>query len=105
MNPTTPDAIDTFVVQQDSNLISRVVLSVVLGLLLITAFLFISVNVAWQWGLRSYSYPVQIWEKTLRLGRWSRIRPLPQETPREVVARLRRSCRRWRTWSTWARAT
>ncbi len=89
VNPTTPDTIDTFVVQDDSNIISRVVLSIVLGLMAITALLFLIVQVSWQWGLRSYSYPVQIWEKTLRLGRWSRIKPLPQETPREVIARLR----------------
>jgi transglutaminase-like putative cysteine protease len=90
LNPTTPDAIDTFVVEEESNLVSRIVLSVVLGLLLFTAFVFAVVQVSWQWGLRSYSYPAQIWEKTLRLGRWTRIRPLPQDTPREVVARLKR---------------
>ena len=89
VGPTTPDAIDAFVVDEESNLISRVVLSLFLGLLLLTALVFFAVQVSWQWGLRSYSYPVQIWEKTLRLGRWSRIKPLPQETPREVVARLR----------------
>ncbi len=90
VNPTTPDQIDTFVVQEDSHIISRVVLTVVLGLLAITALLFFIVQMSWQWGLRSYSYPVQIWEKTLRLGRWGRIKPLPQETPREVIARLRK---------------
>ena len=89
VGPTTPDAIDTFVVDEESNLISRVVLSVVLGLLAVTVLLLLIIQVSWQWGLRSYSYPAQIWEKTLRLGRWSRIKPLPQETPREVVARLR----------------
>src|SRR5690606_5870691 len=89
VSPTTPDTIDTFVVEEESNLISRVVLSVVLGLIAITALLFILIQLGWQWGLRRYSYPVQIWEKTLRLGRWSRIRPLPQETPREVIGRLR----------------
>jgi hypothetical protein len=87
--PTTPDTIDTFVVEEESDLISRIVLSVVLGLLLLTFLVFVTVQVSWQWGLRTYSYPAQIWEKTLRLGRWTRIRPLPQDTPREVVARLR----------------
>ena len=41
-------------------------------------------------GLRGLDYPVQVWEKTLRLAKWSKVRPLPQETPREVVERLRR---------------
>jgi hypothetical protein len=89
VSPTTPDALDEFVIDEESNLISRVVLSIVLGLLLLTVLVFFAVQISWQWGLRSYSYPSQIWEKTLRLGRWSRIRPLPQETPREVVQRLR----------------
>ena len=89
VSPTTPDALDDLVIDEQSNLISRVVLSIVLGLLLFTVLVFFAVQVSWQWGLRSYSYPAQIWEKTLRLGRWSRIRTLPQETPREVVARLR----------------
>jgi transglutaminase-like putative cysteine protease len=90
VSPATPDQIDTFVVQEESHTISRVVLTVIVGLVAITALLFLLVQVSWQWGLRSYSYPAQIWEKTLRLGRWSRIRPLPQETPREVIARLRK---------------
>jgi hypothetical protein len=35
-------------------------------------------------------YRVQTWEKTLRLARWAKVRPQPQETPRDIVARLRR---------------
>lgn len=89
LDPTLPETIDTFVVEEDSNLISRIVLSVILGLLMLTAVVFLIIQVSWQWGLRSYSYPAQIWEKTLRLGRWTRIRPLPQDTPREAIARLR----------------
>jgi hypothetical protein len=88
LDPTLPETIDTFVVEEDSNLISRIVLSVILGLLMLTAVVFLIIQVSWQWGLRSYSYPAQIWEKTLRLGRWTRIRPLPQDTPREAIARL-----------------
>src|SRR5690606_41032889 len=52
--PTTPDTIDTFVVEEENNLISRVVLSVVLALIAITALLFFIIQVSWQWGLRSY---------------------------------------------------
>ena len=32
---------------------------------------FLIFHYSWQHGLREYSYPVQIWEKTMRLGRWS----------------------------------
>jgi len=59
----------------------------VLGLTLVGGGLF---QYSWQHGLRGLDYPVQVWEKTLRLARWSHVRPLPQETPKEVVARLRR---------------
>lgn len=89
VNPA-PTEIDRLVVDEETGLVSRIVLTIVLGMLAVTAVGFMLFQVSWQWGLRTYSYPVQIWEKTLRLGRWSRIRPLPQETPREVVARLRK---------------
>jgi transglutaminase-like putative cysteine protease len=90
--PVGPAAepIDTLVVEEDSHLVSRIVLSVVIGVLALTGLAFAIFQVSWQWGLRGYSYPVQIWEKTLRLGRWSRIKPLPHDTPREVVGRLKR---------------
>jgi len=84
------DALDQFQVDEGSSLASRIIMSVVLlvlGLTLVGGGLF---QYSWQHGLRGLDYPVQVWEKTLRLARWSHVRPLPQETPREVVARLRR---------------
>jgi hypothetical protein len=57
----------------------------------VTAVAILIFQYSWQRGLSAYSYPVQVWEKTIRLSRWSKIRPLPQETPREVVARLKKS--------------
>jgi transglutaminase-like putative cysteine protease len=84
------DALDQFQVDEGSSLVSRIIMSVVLlvlGLTLVGGGLF---QYSWQHGLRGLDYPVQVWEKTLRLARWSHVRPLPQETPREVVARLRR---------------
>jgi hypothetical protein len=73
------------------SLFSRILTSVVIGALALTAAAFLIFHYSWQHGLRGYSYPVQIWEKTMRLSRWSKLRPLPQETPREVVARLKRT--------------
>ena len=71
-------------------MISRLVVSIILTLLAASLVVFLIFQYSWQHGLRHYTYPVQIWEKTLRLGRWSKIKPLPQETPREVIARLKR---------------
>jgi transglutaminase-like putative cysteine protease len=86
-----PDALDALVIEEESNFISTVTLSAILGvvaLMLLTAGIF---QYSWQHGLGRYAYPVQVWEKTLRLARWSRIRPRPQETPREVIARLQQA--------------
>ncbi|HEU0074192.1 MAG TPA: transglutaminase domain-containing protein [Dehalococcoidia bacterium] len=83
-----PDELDALVIEEESDFVSTVTLSAILGvvaLMLLGAGVF---QYSWQHGLGRYSYPVQVWEKTLRLARWSRIRPRPQETPREVIARL-----------------
>ena len=66
----------------------RVAAGLVLGFLAFTAVGGGIFQWSWQRGLGGLDYPVQIWEKTLRLARWSKVRPLPQETPREVIARL-----------------
>ena len=86
-----PEELDSLVIEEESNFISTVTLSAILGVL---ALMVAGVGVfqySWQHGLGRYSYPVQIWEKTLRLARWSRLRARPQETPREVIARLRQA--------------
>jgi hypothetical protein len=86
-----PEELDSLVIEEESNFISTVTLSAILGvmaLMLLGAGVF---QYSWQHGLGRYAYPVQIWEKTLRLARWSRIRPRPQETPREVIARLQQA--------------
>jgi hypothetical protein len=84
-----PDALDALVIEEESNFVSTLMVSIILAVVafvLLTGSLF---QYSWQHGLGRYAYPVQIWEKTLRLARWSRIRPRPQETPREVIDRLR----------------
>jgi hypothetical protein len=84
-----PDALDALVIEEESNFVSTVTISIILA---IVALMVVGAGVfqySWQHGLGRYAYPVQVWEKTLRLARWSRIRTRPQETPREVVARLR----------------
>ena len=84
-----PDALDALVIEEESNFVSTVTISIILA---VVALMVVSAGVfqySWQHGLGRYAYPVQVWEKTLRLARWSRIRTRPQETPREVVARLR----------------
>lgn len=95
VDPTTPvdpaaSTLDQLQVKQGSSLASQIILTVVLGVLGITLVGGGIFQYSWQRGLGGLDYPVQIWEKTLRLARWSHVRPLPNETPREVVARLRR---------------
>jgi hypothetical protein len=84
------EAIDQLTIDEGSSLVSQIILTVVLGVLGVTLLGGGIFHYSWQHGLRGLAYPVQVWEKTLRLAKWSRIRPLPQETPRDIVARLRR---------------
>ncbi|MPZ49666.1 MAG: DUF4129 domain-containing protein [Dehalococcoidia bacterium] len=86
----TPAAIDELQLEEGSSLISRIILTIVLLFVGITAVGSGIVHYGLNRGLGGVAYPVQIWEKTLRLGRWTKIRPIPQETPREVMARLKR---------------
>jgi transglutaminase-like putative cysteine protease len=89
---TTPGAateLDQLVIEEENNLVSRIILTTVLGLLAISLVGVGIFQYSWQHGLGNLPYPVQVWEKTLRLARWTKLRPLPQETPREVVVRLR----------------
>jgi transglutaminase-like putative cysteine protease len=86
-----PEDIDVLVIEEESSFVSTVTVSIILG---VVALMVIGAGVfqySWQHGLGRYTYPVQVWEKTLRLARWSRIRTRPQETPREVIARLRQA--------------
>ncbi len=46
------------------------------------------VRLAWEWGLRDLDPPAKTWEKTLRLARWTRLRPRPQQTPSEFARDL-----------------
>ena len=73
---------------EQSNIVSRVVITVILLFLGITAVGGGIFHYTWQHGLSDFDYPVQIWEKTLRLARWARIPIAPQETPRELTTRL-----------------
>ena len=88
-SPGAAEELDNLVIEEDSGLISRILLTVVVGVLVVTGLGVGIFQYSWQHGLGGVSYPIQVWEKTLRLARWAKIRPLPQETPREVVARLR----------------
>jgi transglutaminase-like putative cysteine protease len=88
-DPNTTAALDALVIDEGNGLVSRIILTVILGVLAISALGVGIFQYSWQHGLGNMPYPVQVWEKTLRLARWTKVRPLPQETPREVVARLR----------------
>jgi transglutaminase-like putative cysteine protease len=88
-SPGASEELDNLVIEEDSGLVSRIMLTVVVGVLAVTALGVGIFQYSWQHGLAGVSYPIQVWEKTLRLARWAKIRPLPQETPREVIARLR----------------
>ncbi len=81
--------LDSLVIDEGSGLVSRIILTIVVGVVAISALGAGIFQYSWQHGLRGMAYPVQVWEKTLRLARWAKVRPLPQETPREIVARLR----------------
>ena len=82
--------LDSLVIDEGSGLVGRIIMTVVLGLIAVSAAGVGIFQYSWQHGLGGYSYPVQVWEKTLRLARWAKIRPLPQETPREIMTRLRK---------------
>ncbi|HLF72328.1 MAG TPA: transglutaminase domain-containing protein [Dehalococcoidia bacterium] len=75
--------------KEDNHLVSRIIFSIILVVLAVTAIGFGAFQYSWQRGLSGVGYPVQVWEKTLRLARWAKIRPQPQETPRELVDRLK----------------
>lgn len=47
-------------------------------------------RLAWEWGLRDLDPPAKTWEKTLRLARWTRLRPRPNQTPNEFAGDLTR---------------
>ena len=87
---TTTETLDNLQVEEGSNLVSRVLISAILAVLGFTAVVGGVFRYSWQRGMGGLAYPVQVWEKTLRLARWARIRPAPQDTPRDIVARLRR---------------
>jgi transglutaminase-like putative cysteine protease len=89
VDPAAP-VIDDLQDDGGSNLIGRIVLSLILVFAGVTALGGGLFQYSWQRGLGGLDYPVQVWEKTMRLARWAKIRPLPQETPRDIVARLRR---------------
>jgi len=81
--------LDALVIDEGNGLVGRIILTVVVGVVGISLLGAGAFQYSWQHGLGNLAYPVQVWEKTLRLARWAKVRPLPQETPREVIARLR----------------
>ncbi len=48
------------------------------------------VRLAWEYGLRGLDRPSQTWEKTLRLARWTRMKPKPSQTPTEFAGEIAR---------------
>jgi transglutaminase-like putative cysteine protease len=90
--PVDPAAetLDDLRVEEESNVVANVILSVVLLFVALTAAGVFAFQYSWQHGLGGLPYPVQVWEKTMRLAKWARIRTLPQETPRELTSRLSR---------------
>jgi transglutaminase-like putative cysteine protease len=84
------ETIQALEIDESNSIIGRVVFTIVLALMALTMAVFLVFNYTWSRGLTGQPYPVQVWEKTLRLARWSRVRPTPQETPKDIVARLRK---------------
>jgi hypothetical protein len=87
--PATPQ-IEALQSEGGSGIIGRIILSTILLVIGVTVVVGGSFQYALNRGLGGMDYAVQTWEKTLRLARWAQVRPLPQETPRDIVARLRR---------------
>lgn len=87
--PAAP-AVDNLALDEQTSIISQVMVSVILLFLAITLVGGGAFQFAWQRGLGGLPYPVQVWEKTMRLTRWARIPVQPQETPRELTQRLKR---------------
>lgn len=46
---------------------------------------------AWEKDLSGLDYPVQLWEKTIRLGSWLKVAPRPEQTPSEYSKMLRQT--------------
>jgi hypothetical protein len=92
LTPTeeTPAVIDQLEAEEGSNLISRIIVTALLVVAGVSAVGGGLVHYGLNRGLGGYPYAVQIWEKTLRLGRLSKVKPVPQETPRELMARLKK---------------
>jgi len=84
------EAVNALEIDEGSPIVGRIVFSIIIGLMALTLAVFIAFNYTWSRGLAGQPFAVQVWEKTLRLARWSRVRPTPQETPRDIVARLRK---------------
>jgi transglutaminase-like putative cysteine protease len=89
--PVEPAAevVDQLVVDDESGVVGQVIASAILLLLVLTAVVFVVFQYMWQRGLGGLPYPLQVWEKTMRLSRWARIPVFPQETPRELTGRLK----------------
>jgi transglutaminase-like putative cysteine protease len=90
VDPASP-VLDNLASDEGSNLVGRIILTILLLFVGITALAGSIFQYSWQRGLGGLDYPVQVWEKTLRLARWAKIRALPQETPRDIVGRLKRA--------------
>jgi hypothetical protein len=92
VGPTEPAAetVDDLALDDGNSLISQILATVIVLFLAVTVVGGGIFQFAWQRGLGGLPYPVQIWEKTMRLSRWARIPVTPQETPRELTKRLKR---------------
>jgi hypothetical protein len=45
-------------------------------------------RLAWERSLAGLPYPQRVWEQTMRLATWARLRPQPHQTPREYAREL-----------------
>jgi hypothetical protein len=52
----------------------------------------------WQKSVAGLPYPQQLWEKTVRLGSWGGIKPLPGQTPHDYATKLGKRFRDVDTW-------
>jgi transglutaminase-like putative cysteine protease len=74
---------------EERGIAAQVTLAVLAVIVVVVLASAAGVRYAWNRGLDGLGYPVQVWEKTVRLASWARMGPRPSQTPREFIGDLR----------------
>jgi transglutaminase-like putative cysteine protease len=71
---------------------------VTVGVLAFVGAVGTAVFVGWQRAVAGLPYPQQLWEKTIRLGSWAGVKPLPGQTPHDYARKLSKRFRDVEDW-------